>query len=161
MSRSESAITWANLIMLLPSTTFSWTIWLCANLLAGFLARDCYEGIRTCDLWVSVLIWTYRRAIVGGTPEFPGQLIASLLVAQWLGHWCTRLVANVRFLVCVVQSQLLQGETWSCCCHIPHFHELHAYVLTCLHDSWPEITLKGFEPVTFGSVFWSEAKEGQ
>jgi hypothetical protein len=25
-------------------------------MLAGFLARDCYEGIQTCDLWVSVLI---------------------------------------------------------------------------------------------------------
>ena len=82
----------------------------CANLLAGFLARDCYEGIRTWDLWVSVLIESYRRAMVGGTPEFPGQLIASLLVAQWLGRWCTSLVAQVRFLACLVQSQLLQGE---------------------------------------------------
>ena len=56
------------------------------------------KGIRTCDLWVSVLIRSYRRAMVGGTPEFPGQLIASLLVAQWLGRWCTSLVAQVRFL---------------------------------------------------------------
>ena len=35
------------------------------------------------------------------------------------------------------------------------------YVLTCLQDSWPGIVAKGFEPATFGSVFWSEAKEGQ
>ena len=55
---------------------------LCTKLLAGFLARDCYEGTRTWNLWVSVLIKSYRRAIVRGTPEFPGQLIASLLVAQ-------------------------------------------------------------------------------
>ena len=53
-----------------------------ANLLEGFLAKDCYVGIRTSDLWVSVLIGSYRRAIVGGTPEFPGQLIALLLVAH-------------------------------------------------------------------------------
>jgi hypothetical protein len=36
---------------------------------------------------------------------------------------------------------------WSC------FRELHAYSLTCLQDSWPEVAVKGFEPVTFGSVF--------
>jgi hypothetical protein len=35
------------------------------------------------------------------------------------------------------------------------------YVLTCLQDSWPEIAVKGLEPVTFGSVFLSEATEGQ
>jgi hypothetical protein len=38
--------------------------------------------------------YIYRRAIVGGTLEFPGQLIASLLVAQWSEHWCTSLVAQ-------------------------------------------------------------------
>ena len=48
---------------------------LCTNLLAGFLAKDCYEGIWTWDLWVSVLIESYRRAMVWGTMEFPGQLI--------------------------------------------------------------------------------------
>jgi hypothetical protein len=67
---------------------------LCTNLLAGFLARDCYEGIQTWDLLVSVLIESYRRAMVGGTPEFLGQLIASLLVAQWSEHWCSNLVAQ-------------------------------------------------------------------
>ena len=67
------------------------------------------KGIRTCNLRVSVLIRSYRRAMVGGTLEFPGQLIASLLVAQWLGRWCTSLVAQVRFLACIVKSQLLQG----------------------------------------------------
>ena len=34
-------VTRGNLIMLLFIT------WLCVNLLAGFLARDCYEGIQT------------------------------------------------------------------------------------------------------------------
>jgi hypothetical protein len=33
-------------------------------------------------------------AMVGGTPEFPGQLIASLLVALWSERWCTSLVAQ-------------------------------------------------------------------
>ena len=67
------------------------------------------KGIRTCYLWVSVFIRSYRRAMVGVTPEIPGQLIASHLVAQWLGCWCTSLVAQVRSLVCLVKSQLLQG----------------------------------------------------
>ena len=82
-------------MMLLPTTTFSCTTCLCAYLLAGFLARDCHKEIRTCDLWVSVLILSYRRAMVGGTLEFPGQPIASLLVAQWIGRLCTSLVAQV------------------------------------------------------------------
>jgi hypothetical protein len=30
----------------------------------------------------------------GGTPEFPGQLIASLLVAQWSERLCTSVVAQ-------------------------------------------------------------------
>ena len=42
-------------------------------------------------LWVSVLIGSYRRAIVGGTPVFPGQLIILLLVAHWLERWCASL----------------------------------------------------------------------
>ena len=33
-------------------------------------------------------------AIVGGIPEFPGQLIASFLEAQWSERWCTSLVAQ-------------------------------------------------------------------
>jgi hypothetical protein len=55
---------------------------------------DSWQGIRTWDLWVSVLIESYRRAIAGGTLEFPGQLIASLLVAQWSERWCASLVAQ-------------------------------------------------------------------
>ena len=82
-----------------------------ADLFALFVARDCYEGIRTCNLWVRVLIGSYRRAIVGGTPEFLGQLIALLLVAHWLERWCASLAAQVRFLACLVQRQLLQGGT--------------------------------------------------
>jgi hypothetical protein len=45
------------------------------------LSTNLLEGIQTLDLWVIVLIESYRRAMVGGTSEFPGQLIASLLVA--------------------------------------------------------------------------------
>ena len=37
-------------------------------------------------------------------------------------------------------------------CPLPGFHVLHAYVLTCLQDSWPGIVIKGFEPATFGPV---------
>jgi hypothetical protein len=52
-----------------PNDAFTYLIFvnyiLCTNLLAGFSARDYYKGIRTCDLWVSYLIWSYRRAIVG------------------------------------------------------------------------------------------------
>ena len=43
MSRSESPITRGKTqMMVLPPTTFSWTSCLCANLLAGSLARDCH-----------------------------------------------------------------------------------------------------------------------
>ena len=38
-----------------------------------FLATDCHEGIRTCDLWVSVLIGSYRRAIFGVILKFQGR----------------------------------------------------------------------------------------
>ena len=98
--------------MLLPPIKFAWTTCSCPNRFAGFLARDCYEGIQTCDLWVSVLIWSYRRAMVGGTPEFPGQLIASLLVAQWSERWCTNLVAqgSIHGMSCS-ESPITRGET--------------------------------------------------
>ena len=81
-------------MMLRPPNSFFVNYILCTNLLAGFLSEDCYKGIRTWGLWVSVLIESYRRAIVGRTPEFLGQLITSLLVAQWSEHWCTSLVAQ-------------------------------------------------------------------
>ena len=42
--------------MLQPPTTFLCTKCLLANLLAGFLARDRHEGIRTCDPLVSVTV---------------------------------------------------------------------------------------------------------
>ena len=57
------------------------------------MVRDSYCGIRTCDLPVSVLIQGTTRSAVGwGTSEFPSQLIALLLVAQWLERWCDNLV---------------------------------------------------------------------
>ena len=61
----------------------------------------CHEGIWTC----------YRRAIIVGTPEFPCQLFALLLVAHWLERWCASLVAQVPFRACLIQSQLFRGET--------------------------------------------------
>ena len=105
MSRSESAITRGNPIMLLGPTTFLCTTRLFANLLAGFLARDCHEGIRTCDHWVSVLIRGYRRAI--GTLEFPVQLVHTICLAQMFGKTyslytshCTLVLSNlVMFLL--------------------------------------------------------------
>ena len=49
------------------------------------MVRDSYCGILTCDLPVSVLIQgTPRSAVCWGTSEFPGQLIALLIVAHWL-----------------------------------------------------------------------------
>ena len=59
---------------------------------------------------ILVLIISYRRAIFGGTPEFLGQLIASLLVAQWLERWCTSLVAQVRFLACLFRVSYYKGK---------------------------------------------------
>ena len=44
---------------------------------------------------------------IGGTPEFPGQLIALLLEAQWLEFWGASLATQVRFLACPVQIQLI------------------------------------------------------
>ena len=52
----------------------------------------------------------------------------------------------------------IKGGTRSCCSHLPCFCEL---VVTYLQDSWQETAMKWFEPVTFGSVFWTEATEGQ
>ena len=109
---------------------------ICANLLAGFLARD-LNG----------------RAIVGGTPEFPGQLIALLLVAHWLERWCASLAAQVQFLACPVQRQLLQGGTWSCCCHPPCIRVLHEqYSLNsiCL---LPVVMVKVSNTGNFHSIF--------
>ena len=60
------------------------------------MVRDSYCGIRTCDLPVTVLIQGTPRSAVGwDTSEFPAQLIALLLVAQWLEHWCAKLAAQV------------------------------------------------------------------
>jgi hypothetical protein len=70
------------------------------------------EGIRTWDLWVSVLIESNRRAMAGGTPAFLGQLIASLLVAQWSERWCTNLVAHglIPGMSCS-ESAITRGKT--------------------------------------------------
>ena len=69
--------------------------------------------VTTSNSWVSVLTRSYGTAIVGGTLEFPGQLIASLLSPEWLKQWCASLPAWVQFMACLVQSHLLQWGTWS------------------------------------------------
>ena len=51
--------------------------------------------------------------------------IALHLVAHWLERLCASLVAQVWFLLCPIQRQLLQGGTRSC--HRPCFRLLHAY----------------------------------
>ena len=72
------------------------------------MVRDSYCRIRTCDLPVSVLIQGTPSSAVGwGTSEFPGQLIALLLVAQWLERWYVKLTAQVRSWQSRL-SQLLQ-----------------------------------------------------
>ena len=55
-----------------------------------FMVRDSYEGNRTCDMRVSVLIRGYKK------DSRLGKLIALLLVAQWLECWCASLAAQVR-----------------------------------------------------------------
>ena len=57
---------------------------------------DSYEGIRTCNLRVSVMIRGYKKGSRLGTWESPGQRIALLLVAQWLELWCANQAAQVR-----------------------------------------------------------------
>jgi hypothetical protein len=79
------------------------------------------------DLWVSVLIESYRRAMVGGTPEFPGHLIASLLVAQWSERWRTSLVAQ--------GSIPGMSRSESAMMLLPPTSSTTSYVLTCLEDS--------------------------
>ena len=81
-------------------------------MLAGFLARDSIRGLQSCELWVSVLIITYARrmAVVWGTPEFTGQLIALLPIAQWLERWCASLAAQVRILAVLSGVSYYKGE---------------------------------------------------
>ena len=51
-----------------------------------------------------------RNVVLPEPLQLAGELLlASLLIAQWLGRWCTSLVAKVRSLACLVKSQLLQG----------------------------------------------------
>ena len=52
-----------------------------------------------------------RRMAEGwGTLEFPGQLIALFLVAQWLERWCASLVAHVRILAVSFKVSYFKGE---------------------------------------------------
>ena len=57
---------------------------------------------------------------------------ALLLVDHWLERRWAILVNQDQLLSCLVQSQLLQEGTRSCCCHLLQFGLLHAY---CLQDS--------------------------
>ena len=72
------------------------------------------------------------------------KILASLLVAQWLGRWCTGLVAqDDPWHVSLRVSYYKGGNPELCCCHLSPFRVLHAYVLTCLLDLCPEIVIKG------------------
>ena len=81
-------------------------------MLAGFLARYCYEGVWTRDLWISVLIGSSRRNGIS-RPNYYFTTCSSLVRAQ-----LHSLVAKVQFPASLVQSYPLQGETWSCCFHL-------------------------------------------
>ena len=61
------------------------------------MVRDNYEGIQTGDLRVSFLIQGYKKGNRLGHLGISGQLIALLLLSQWLERWCANLVAQVRF----------------------------------------------------------------
>ena len=49
-----------------------------------------------------------------------------LLVAQWLGRWCTSLAAYVKSWQSP-SDQLLLGGNPSSCCKPSQFHDLHSY----------------------------------
>ena len=84
-------------------------------------------------------------------------LVAGWRTCSWV-YWATVTITSAWH-----PSYILCKRCWtqSCCCHPPRFHVQHAYVLTCLQNSWPGIVMKGFEPAAFGSAFWSEVTEGQ
>ena len=65
--------------------------------------------------------------------------------AQWLGRWCTSLVAQVRLLECPVQRQLLQGETpkdAAATYHVFVYYMHHACSQGAVKE-WNEMTLTG------------------
>jgi hypothetical protein len=47
-----------------------------------------------------------KKAIIGGTLEFRGHLVALHLLAQWVERLCGSVVAHLYFLACFVQSYL-------------------------------------------------------
>ena len=73
--------------------------------------QDSWPGIVIKGFELETLGQCSDWATVGGTLEFPGQLIALLLVAHWLERWCASLATQVQMLACPIQRQLLQGET--------------------------------------------------
>ena len=87
----------------------------------------------------------FRRAIVGGTLEFPSQLIASLLLTQWLEPMLDSWHVSSR-----VSYYEGERDHATATCHI--------FVNWML--MWPE-TMKGDKPATFGLVILSESTEGQ
>ena len=67
----------------------------------------------TLCLIVSVFGSEARRSAVSwGTSEFPGQLIALLLVAQWLEYWCASLAAQIRILAVYFRVSYYKGELY-------------------------------------------------
>jgi hypothetical protein len=64
------------------------------------------------------------------------------------------LVSQGWFLAYVIHYELYKGEPdYITFLIITRFCVLHAYVLTCLHDFWPDTAMKVVQPVSFGSVF--------
>ena len=55
-------------------------------------------------------------------------------LAQWLERWCASLVARVRFLACLVQIQLLQGEPEYAAAIYPFFIKSMFMIFFCLRN---------------------------
>ena len=71
------------------------------------------------------------------------------------GHLLSGVPTLVQFLLCIVQSRLLQGGNQSYCCHLPNFHELHAY-------NKGETVQKKKEMCKHGhSFFWTSRRLGE
>ena len=71
---------------------------LCMNLLQDFWPEIALEGFEPETFGSVFRSEARRRAADWCTLEFPGQLIALLLAAQWLKPWCASLVAQVLIL---------------------------------------------------------------
>ena len=109
----------------------------------------------------SYIYWVYSYNMVPLHTKF---------IAQWLGRWCTSLVAQVQFLACLVQSQLLQGENpkW-CYCHLSSFLELQDYVYSeefiqyihCLNTTFLHFSTDIVYIVAYALIFIKNLKNAE